>query len=127
MNDDVRSAAFIGSAINSGLGSFPTGKSKKKNKDDKTPKSATEAPATEAPKETKETKAIPKTKNPSSKKSKPSSAPVFVKSERVNNNTITPTKEITTGQKQLPVGRQFTEYSGFYGTDKQPPINLNNL
>ena len=129
MSDDVGQASFIGGSINKGLGSIPTAKAKKKTKEDESPKKTTAAPAADAPvtETPKQTKALPKPKNPSSKKAKVSSSPVFVKSERVNNSTITPTKEITPGQKQLPVGRQFTEYAGLYGTDKQPPVNLTNL
>ncbi len=127
MSDDVRNASFIGSAINSGVGSFPDLKRKSKKNKNESETKTTETPTTEAPKATKETKALPKTKKSSSKKEKTSSAPVFVKSERVNNNTVTPTKEITTGQKQLNVGKQFQQYSGRYGTDRQLPVSLKDL
>lgn len=126
MSDEVRQAAFIGAAINSGLGGIPTAKKKKSNKDtDKTTEETTKTTETTPP--PSGTKSLPKTKNPSSKKTKAASAPIFVKSERVNNNTITPTNEVTTGQKQLNVGKQFQQYSGRYGTDRQLPVSLKDL
>ena len=131
MSDEVRQAAFIGAAINSGLGGIPTGKKKKTTKDSDTP--TVETPKTsETTAPSSETKALPKVKNPSSNKKTQNSAPVFVKSERVNKPTITPTKELTTGKAQLPykpvVGKQFTGYEDTYGsTHTQPPIDLSKF
>jgi hypothetical protein len=84
MNDEVRNAAFIGASINSGLGGIPAGKKKTKNNKEDDKKTTSETTATEAPKETKQTKQLPKPKNPSSKKPKQATGPVFVKSERIN-------------------------------------------
>jgi hypothetical protein len=128
MSDEVRQAAFIGSAINSGLGGIPTAKKKKPSQDeDKKTKESPKASETTTP--SSETKALPKMKNPSSKKPQQGSAPIFVQSERVNKPTITPTKEITAGQIQFSqkptVGKQFTGYADTYGsTHTQPPTDL---
>ena len=115
MSDEVRNAAFIGASINRGLGAIPVPKGKKNNKDkdkEKNTKTADTTKSTETTQPDTETKAIPKVKNPSSKKPTQKQAPVFVKSERVNNNTITPTKEITTGQTSLPYDPRVLPTSG---------------
>ena len=115
MSDEVKNAAFIGASINRGLGSIPILKGKKSNKDkdkEKNTKTADTTKSTETTQPDTETKAIPKVKNPSSKKPTQKQAPVFVKSERVNNNTITPTKELTTGQASLPYDPRVLPTSG---------------
>jgi hypothetical protein len=113
MSDEVRNAAFIGASINKGLGSIPVPKGKKNNKDkDKDTKTAETTKPAETTQPAPETKAIPKVKNPSSKKPPQKSAPVFVKSERVNKPTITPTKEITPGQGALPFDPRSLPTSG---------------
>lgn len=128
MSDDVRQASFIGGAINKNLGGIPTFNKKRKKSDKDTDKKTEETTkTTEAPQPSSDTKSLPKPKKPSSKKTKVDSSPIFVKSERVNNNTITPTNEVTTGQKQLNVGQQFQQYSGRYGTDRQLPVSLKDL
>jgi hypothetical protein len=102
MNDEVRQAAFIGAAINSGLGLLPTGKKKKlKDKEDKNT-TQTESTSTE----TEETKDSSKTSKSSLETS---TEPTFVKS---NNPKIS---------------KQFTGYTGMYGTDNQPPIDLSKF
>ena len=112
MSDEVRNAAFIGASINKGLGSIPIPRGKKKNKDkDKDTKPAETTKTAETPQAAPETKAIPKVKNPSSKKPTQKSEPVFVKSERIK-PTITPTKEITTGQGSLPFDPRSLPTSG---------------
>ena len=115
MSDEVRNAAFIGASINKGLGSIPIPKGKKSNKSkdkEKNTKTAETNKTAETSQPASETKSIPKVKNPSSKKPTQKSEPMFVKSERVNNNTITPTKEITTGQASLPFDPRTLPTSG---------------
>lgn len=109
MNDEVRNAAFIGAAINKGLGDIPV--PKKKTKEDKKDNKK-EDKKTETPKEAKETKAVTKHKNPSSKKAKASTEPVFVKSERVDASTEpSGPKPITFAPKDLPTHGPGSEYN----------------
>jgi hypothetical protein len=110
MNDEVRNAAFIAAAINKGLGGIPTPKKKKKDnkKDDK--KKTSETTESTATKENKETKALPK--NPSSKNSETTDAPVFVKSERINTpSESSGPKPITFTPKTLPTHGPGSEYN----------------
>lgn len=96
MSDDVRQAAFIGSAINKGMGAIPTlNKKRKKTNEDKKGKSSkeTKTATTEQPTQEK-----PKQKVLEGEIVSPNE-PTFVKSERVNKPSET--KAITTGQKSI--------------------------
>lgn len=94
MSDDVRQAAFIGAAINKGVGGIPTFRRKKNTKDKKekvekpttAPKEETAEPKKTTEKPTEKLSAPKKTtEKPSGNKPKVEkpSEPVFVKSERI--------------------------------------------
>ena len=131
MSDDVRQAAFIGAAINKGLGSFPT-LSKKKKKSDKDKKSKT---STSEKTETQSTQ----TSKPSKPAIEPPSEPIFVKSERINKtasgskpNAIisnpSPSSSLSKVEKKPNVGKQFKDFGDVYGsTHGQPPIDLSKF
>ena len=126
MSDEVRQAAFIGAAINSGLGGIPTGKKKKlKDKKDKKDKSTTKTEKEPTPTDT--TKDSPKVSKPSLEKP---TEPVFVKSERIQKAVENPAPKAIGYKTSAPapnIGKQFTGYSGMYGTDNQPPIDLSKF
>jgi hypothetical protein len=109
MNDDVSYAANIGASINRGLGSINLPKKKKPTgKEDKVTKPV-EPPTTEAPKTQKE---LPAVKKPSSKKTKASSTPIMVKSERINKPTEpSGPKPIMYNYKDLPTSGPGSEFN----------------
>ena len=114
MSNEISAARGIGARISKGTGSIPLPKKKQDAKEKGVKKVKSSRVTAEKPdKNIVDAEIVDVT-------------PVKVKSERIN----TP-KEITTGQKQLTagepqrvVGRQFKEYAGLYGTDTQPPVNL---
>jgi outer membrane receptor for monomeric catechols len=126
MSDEVRQAAFIGAAINRGLGAIPTGKKKKlKDKKDKKDKNTTQTESTST--KTDETKDSPKVSKPALETP---TEPTFVKSERINKEVQNSSPKAIGYNPSEPkpnIGKQFTGYTGMYGTDNQPPIDLSKF
>ena len=100
MSDDVKDAAFIGSAINKNVGSWSAGKKKKKANKAK-PDKKTKAGAT--PKVEQPT-ASPSTEAPQPSFETPSE-PMFVKSERVYREVQSSSPKAITSNPNR--GRQF--------------------
>lgn len=110
MSDDVSYAANLGASINKGLGSINAPKKKRpKTKDDKVTDKTAE---TAQPEPTKTKTELPKVKKPSSKKTKVSSAPIMVKSERIN-KPAEPSgpKPIMYNYKDLPTSGPGSEFN----------------
>ena len=117
MSNEISAAKGIGSRISRGTGSIPLPKKKDAEKEKGAKKVKSSRVTAEKPDKNIVDAEIVDV------------APTKVKSERINMP-----KEITTGQKQLTagepqrtVGRQFKGYSGPYGTEDQPAVDLSKL
>jgi hypothetical protein len=138
MSDDVRNAAAIGAAVDRSLGGIPSPrrKSKKKGKKD-TKNNSSETPTksntdTAKPEKTQEVETPadrkPSTRTPSGKNATIKDVKAAIGAGKIDQEqAVNLSSGYARDFARKEVGRQFREYAGSYGTDRQPAVDLTSL